>query len=219
MTDESERIKEVKEYIEATIAEVDGHTVNIEKLFKLDKWSSDRSLHEIIINSYERHRNTLKRIQKMIDGEKVESGLYTLSAQSEMDMIKERLDKLEGLMSDSITSELLQKWINAIKNGDPKEVTNLYHDDGILLGTFSNKERIGHELILEYFENLLKSPVEVEIVSEHASVSESVAVNSGLYNFVTDGKTINARFSFVYHKDNDDWKITSHHSSVMPESG
>ena len=84
--------------------------------------------------------------------------------------------------------------------------------------TFSNKERIGHELILEYFENLLKSPVEVEIVSEHASVSESVAVNSGLYNFVTDGKTINARFSFVYHKNNDEWKITSHHSSIIPES-
>ena len=218
MTDESERIKEVKEYIEATIAEIDGHTKNVEKLFKLDKWSKDRSLYEIIINSYERHRNTLKRIQKMIEGEKVESGLYTLSVQSEMDMIKERLDKLEGSMSDSITSELLQKWINAIKTGDPKEVTNLYYDDGILLGTFSNKERIGHELILEYFENLLKSPVEVEIVSEHASVSESVAVNSGLYNFVTDGKTINARFSFVYQKNNDEWKITSHHSSVIPES-
>ena len=218
MTDESERIKEVKEYIEATIAEVDGHTRNVEKLFKLDKWSKDRSLYEIIINSYERHRNTLKRIQKIIEGEKAESGLYTLSVQSEMDMIKERLDKLEGSMSDSITSGLLQKWINAIKTGDPKEVTNLYYDDGILLGTFSNKERIGHELILEYFENLLKSPVEVEIVSEHASVSESVAVNSGLYNFVTDGKTINARFSFVYHKNNDEWKITSHHSSIIPES-
>ena len=37
----------------------------------------------------------------MIEGEKVESGFYTLSVQSEMDMIKERLDELEGLMSDS----------------------------------------------------------------------------------------------------------------------
>ena len=96
MTDESERIKEVKEYIDATIAEVDGHTENVEKLFKLDKWSKDKSLYEIIINSYERHRNTLKRIQKMIEGEKVESGLYTLSVQSEMDMIKERIKKMEN---------------------------------------------------------------------------------------------------------------------------
>ena len=96
MTDQSERIEEVKQYIDATIAEIDSHTENMEKLFKMDKWSKDRELYQIIINSYERHRNTLKRIQKMIEGGKVESGLYTLSAKSEIDMIKERLEKLEN---------------------------------------------------------------------------------------------------------------------------
>ena len=97
-------------------------------------------------------------------------------------------------MSDSIASELLQKWVSIVKSGDPKQVANLYRDDGILLGTFSNKERVGHELILEYFEKLLKSPVVVEIVSENPHVFGSDAVNSGHYNFVTSGKTINARF-------------------------
>ena len=96
MTSESERIEDVRKYIEATIAEIDGHTESMEKLFKIDRWSKDNTLYEIIINSYERHRNTLKRIQKMIDGGKVESGLYTLSAKSEMDMIKERLEKFES---------------------------------------------------------------------------------------------------------------------------
>jgi hypothetical protein len=96
MTSESERIEEVRKYIDATIAEIDGHTESMEKLFKIDRWSKDNTLYEIIINSYERHRNTLKRIQKMIDGGKVESGLYTLSAKSEMDMIKERLEKFEN---------------------------------------------------------------------------------------------------------------------------
>ena len=96
MDDESERIEEIKQYIDSTIAEIDGHTENMEKLFKMDKWSKDRELYEIIINSYERHRNTLKRVQKMIEGGKVESGLYTISAKSEIDMIKERLGKLEN---------------------------------------------------------------------------------------------------------------------------
>ena len=96
MSDESDRIEEVKQYIDATITEIDSHTENMEKMFKMDNWSKDRELYEIIINSYERHRNTLKRIQKMIDGGKVESGLYTLSAKSEIDMIKERLEKLEN---------------------------------------------------------------------------------------------------------------------------
>ena len=121
-------------------------------------------------------------------------------------------------MSNLITTELLKKWTDAIKNGDPKQVTDLYHEDAILLGTFSNKERNGHELILEYFENLLKSPVEVEIVSEHFSSGGGFYVNSGLYNFVTGGKTINARFSFVYRNDAGVVQIISHHSSVMPET-
>ena len=96
MADESERIKEVKQYIDSTIIEIDGHTENMEKLFKIDKWSKDKELYGIIINSYERHRNTLKRIQKMVEGGKVESGLYTISAKSEIDMIKERLENLEN---------------------------------------------------------------------------------------------------------------------------
>ena len=122
-------------------------------------------------------------------------------------------------MSDSTAyDELLQKWTGAIKNGDPKQVTKLYHEAGILLGTFSPKERVGHYLILEYFESLLKSPVEVQVLSEHPLVFGSVAVNSGLYNFITDSKTINARFSFVYSKNDDGWKIISHHSSVLPEN-
>ena len=95
MSDENERIDGIKQYIDATITEINDHTETMEKLFKMDK-SKDRELYEIIINSYERHRNTLKRIQKIVEGGKVESGLYTLSTKSEIDMIKERLEKLEN---------------------------------------------------------------------------------------------------------------------------
>ena len=120
MSSESERIKEVGKYIEATIAEIDNHTENMEKLFKMDRWSNDRSLYEIIINSYERHRNTLKRIQKMIEGGKVESGLYTLSAKSEIDMVKERIEKLENAVnpeSKLSDSEILDGF-SEIKSGE-----------------------------------------------------------------------------------------------------
>jgi len=121
MSSESERIKKISEYIKATIAEIDDHTENMEKLFKMDKWSGDSSLYEIIINSYERHRNTLKRIQKMIEGGKVESGLYTLSAKSEIDMIKERIEKLENDLGDPESklsdSEILDGF-SEIKSGE-----------------------------------------------------------------------------------------------------
>ncbi len=120
MASEPERIEEVRKYIDATIAEIDGHTKNMEKLFKMDRWSKDSSLYEIIINSYERHRNTLKRIQKMIEGGKVESGLYTLSAKSEIDMVKERLEKLETAVnpeSKLSDSEILDGF-SEIKSGE-----------------------------------------------------------------------------------------------------
>ena len=113
---------------------------------------------------------------------------------------------------------MLETWVSKIRTNDPKQVVDLYHDDALLLGTFSDKERIGQDLILEYFINLLKSNVNVEIVTQHKHESEFLVTNSGLYNFIVDGKIINARFSFVFIKTDDDWKILSHHSSVLPES-
>jgi uncharacterized protein (TIGR02246 family) len=56
---------------------------------------------------------------------------------------------------------MLETWVSKIRTNDPKQVASLYHDDGLLLGTFSDIERKGHDLILEYFENLLKSKVDV----------------------------------------------------------
>ena len=115
-------------------------------------------------------------------------------------------------------SDMLESWVEKIRTNDPKQVASLYHDDGLLLGTFSDIERKGYELILAYFENLLKSQVDVEIVTQHKHDTDSIVVNSGLYNFIVDGKTVNARFSFVFIKIGDNWKILSHHSSVLPES-
>ena len=46
MADEYERIKEVKQYIDSTIAEIDGHTVNMEKLFKMDNGAKTRNCME-----------------------------------------------------------------------------------------------------------------------------------------------------------------------------
>ena len=121
MASESERIEVVKEYIKATIAEIDSHTENMDKLFKMDMRGKDNALYEIIINSYERHKNTLKRIQKIVEGDKVESGLYTLSTKSELDMVKERIESLEndlvGSESKLSDNEILDGF-SEIKSGE-----------------------------------------------------------------------------------------------------
>ena len=111
----------------------------------------------------------------------------------------------------------IQLWVKKIKTNDPDQVSELYHKNGLLLGTFSNVERCGKKLILDYFENLLKSKVDVEIVTQNEYKTNSIIVNSGLYNFFVNDKKVKARFSFVFIKVQDSWKILSHHSSVLPE--
>ena len=132
-------------------------------------------------------------------------------------MVETQEEKDEISDSSNLALGLLHHWADTIHRGDPSQVTLLYDKRALLLGTFSAKERVGHDAISEYFVNLLKNQVSVEIVSEHQYVWDTVAVNSGLYNFVLPDKTVEARFSFVYGRNGDLWKIISHHSSVLPE--
>ncbi|MFL3007554.1 MAG: nuclear transport factor 2 family protein [Candidatus Neomarinimicrobiota bacterium] len=113
--------------------------------------------------------------------------------------------------------DMLQTWIEKIRSNNANEVSDLYHKDGLLLGTFSNIERNGQKLILDYFKNLLKSQVNVEIITKHEYKTEVIATASGLYNFILNDKKIEARFSFVFLKTKKKWEILSHHSSILPK--
>ena len=113
---------------------------------------------------------------------------------------------------------MLQTWIEKIRSNDANKVANLYHKNGLLLGTFSNIERNGQKLILDYFKNLLTSKVNIEIITNHDYKTESITTSSGLYNFILNDEKIEARFSFVFLKTKKNWKILSHHSSVLPET-
>ena len=112
--------------------------------------------------------------------------------------------------------DLLQIWVKKIKINDAKQVAELYHKNGLLFGTFSDIERKGKKLILDYFGNLFISRVDVEIITRHEFKAESISTVSGLYNFLVNDREIRARFSFVFLKNKEDWKILSHHSSVLP---
>ena len=115
-------------------------------------------------------------------------------------------------------SDVLMIWVEKIKSSKADQVAELYHEDGLLLGTFSDIERHGKELISNYFENLLKSKIDVEIITRHEYKTDSIIVSSGLYNFKVDDKIVRARFSFVFVKTKKSWKILSHHSSVLPKA-
>ena len=44
---------------------------------------------------------------------------------------------------------MLHTWVEKIQSNDAHQVTNLYHQNRILLGTFSDIERIGKDLIFD----------------------------------------------------------------------
>ena len=121
------------------------------------------------------------------------------------------------MIQDAITS-LFEKWNDALKTGEPKNVSALYEANAILLPTLSNKVRHNHAEIEDYFVHFLaKSPVG-EINESNIRTFGDLAINSGIYTFVfEDGSKAQARFTFVYRWNGQQWMIVEHHSSQMPE--
>lgn len=118
-------------------------------------------------------------------------------------------------------SALFSNWNDALQTGNPDAVANLYSKEGILLPTVSNKVRVDHASIAEYFHHFLELKPKGTLNEVHLSCFGDIAINEGIYTFdvVQEGKPakVQARYSFVYHKEDGGWKIVSHHSSKMPE--
>lgn len=113
---------------------------------------------------------------------------------------------------------LFDTWNNALQTGDPKKVAALYEYNAILLPTVSNKVRHNHEEIEDYFVHFLAKKPKGTINESNVRTFGDVAINSGVYTFELDGGvSVQARFTYVYRWNGQDWKIVEHHSSAMPE--
>lgn len=113
---------------------------------------------------------------------------------------------------------LFDQWNNALKTGNPKEVSALYATDAILLPTVSNKVRHNHEEIEDYFVHFLAKVPSGKIDESNVRIFNDIAINSGVYTFTfADGSAVQARFTYVYAKEGEGWLIKEHHSSQMPE--
>jgi len=118
-------------------------------------------------------------------------------------------------------SDLLTRWCATLERGNAQEMVSLYATDATLLPTISNQTRNTPDDMLEYFERFLKMRPRAKKHTQNISVYEKIAINSGVYSFQTQtpsGTTdLVCRFTFVYRKDPDGWRIIEHHSSMMPE--
>ena len=110
-------------------------------------------------------------------------------------------------------------WNNALATLNSTTVAARYSSKAVLLPTVSDTPRNTNALIVDYFNSfLLKQPQGV-ILSGDITMGCNWAQDAGIYEFTMgkDGSKVKARYSYVYVWEGGAWKISHHHSSVMPE--
>jgi len=112
-------------------------------------------------------------------------------------------------------------WNDALATLDSDTVAQRYADNALLLPTVSDTPRNDYEGIKDYFDNFLKSEPRGEILESFVQIGDcgKWAQDNGIYEFTmgATGAKVKGRYTFVYTKTDDNWKIAHHHSSQMPE--
>ena len=179
-------------------------------------------------------KKQLKIINKQIDNEEGGNGepLNNETLQA-LEQEQERLKKMlkEGtlidlrLVNENVEDEIelaLTNWLNVLADGDPVKITDLYLEDGVLLGTVAEEIKQGHTAIQEYFDMFVtKNPIgsiDTFILQNYGDV----CISDGTYTFELDGEeggrtSVAARYTYVWKKENNKWMIATHHSSVNPK--
>lgn len=117
---------------------------------------------------------------------------------------------------------LFDRWHAAAKSGKADAVAATYFPDAVLLATVQNQPATNTAEITAYFDKLLKKEPSAEINSRTIKIGCNKATDAGTWTFTLkgdDGKPVKvpARYTFVYENRGGEWKISHHHSSMMPE--
>ncbi len=145
----------------------------------------------------------------------------------ELELLETRRPSLPGdgpsgcaLISQAEVQSLFDRWNKALQSQDPERIAQLYSRDAVLLPTLSNEPRTDHESIVDYFSHFLQKRPNGEISQREILIGCNMVQDAGLYNFrFLDGSHAQARYSFIYVLEDGEWKISHHHSSLLPEAG
>lgn len=123
-------------------------------------------------------------------------------------------------ITEQQVAALFDRWNDSLGTLDPDKVVANYAPDGVLLATVSDKPRTNPAEIRDYFVKFLKNSPQGKIDSRTIKIGCNVAQDIGTYTFkFKGGKTVHARYTYVYELEHGEWLIAHHHSSAMPEGG
>jgi len=122
-------------------------------------------------------------------------------------------------VSEAEIAALFDRWNQSLQTGDPHKVVTNYAERSILLPTVSNKPRLTPAEKEDYFRHFLENCPSGKIDLRFIELGCNTAVDAGLYTFTFSrtGASVSGRYSFTYRWNGSEWRITSHHSSAMPE--
>jgi len=116
---------------------------------------------------------------------------------------------------------LFSLWNRALATGDSRLVASRYATKSgtVLLPTVSDTPRYDFDSIKDYFDAFLLKKPQGEILEGDIRIGEGWAQDCGIYEFTmgATGDKVKARYSYIYVYEDKQWKISHHHSSVMPE--
>lgn len=116
-----------------------------------------------------------------------------------------------------------KRWNDALQTKNPEAVAALYTEDNSFLPTLSPEFKHGRSGAAAYFHHFLeKNPFGTIVDEQVQALGENAYLHSGMYEFEvgsTDKRSlVEARFSYVWVKENDGvWRIAHHHSSLKPQ--
>lgn len=122
-------------------------------------------------------------------------------------------------ITEGQVAALFDQWNAALASGDADDVVKLYAPHSILLPTVSNQPRFSVAEKRDYFVHFLEDQPRGSIDRRFVEIGCNSVVDAGLYTFRFErtGAVVHARYSFTWKLVDRRWRITSHHSSAMPE--
>lgn len=121
------------------------------------------------------------------------------------------------------TTEVVEKWMQAVNQGDVEGLISLYDASAVLIPTFSNRLLNTPDKLRDYFEKLgSREGLSIDLHERTLQIQEmndDMSVASGIYtwHFEIDGEPLvfEARFSYVIDLSKPN-PILHHHSSQIP---
>ena len=135
-------------------------------------------------------------------------------------------DNFENFQDDSYVEikeqdvrDLFHLWENALASREPLIMAKRYSKDALLLPTESDYPCTSQKMIINYYDQLFKKMPRATILDSKIRIGKGWAQDTGIYEITmgVDYTKVKARYTFVYIYEQAHWRISLHHSSVMPE--